>query len=230
MKKMMSEMVAETKRRMGEAFKELRRAGYVCRSAFMCCGTCASYAISETPKFKMNGKMVYYHRQDEAAFRESNEVYLGWAGDGKEIVTALERAGLRVEWNGEESKRILVTGVEPDVERDTLDEENDSEKIARETPQKKEPKGPSPRCECVWTPVDDKPKTPASAEPFEVGPKPNVKLSGEDGNAFAILGRCSVAARRFGKTQVWIDRFMDEARSGDYDHLLQTAFRFFEVS
>lgn len=210
MRKTISEMVGETKRMIAEAFAELRRAGYVCRSAFMCCGTCASYAIAQTPKFKKNKKAVFYHRQDDADFQKTNFVYLGWEGDGDEIVAALKRAGLRADWNGDPSRRILVTGPEPDVERDTLDEENDSEKIARETPPPAE--------------------TKATAEAFEIGPKPKVNLSGEDGNAFAILGRCSRAARHAGKPAAWVDRFMTEAKSGDYDHLLQTAFRFFEVS
>ena len=95
MSEILSGMVEDTRRRIGEAFKELRRAGYVCRSAFMCCGTCAGYAIAQTPKYKKNGKAVYYHRQDDADFQKTNFVYLGWEGDGREIVAALERAGLR---------------------------------------------------------------------------------------------------------------------------------------
>jgi hypothetical protein len=122
----------------------------------------------------------------------------------------IKSAALRAEWNGDPARRILVTGPEPEVERDTLDEENDAEKIARETPPPAEPK--------------------ATAEPFEVGKKPDVDLSNCDGNAFAILGRCAKTARRAGKSEAWVDRFMTEAKSGNYDHLLQTAFRFFEVS
>lgn len=212
MSEILSGMVEDTRRRIGEAFKELRRAGYVCRSAFLCCGTCASYAIGQMPKFKKNKKAVYYHRQDDADFRRTNFVYLGWEGNGEEIVAAMRNAGLRAEWNGDASIRILVSGPEPEVERDTLDEENDAEKIARETPTKTvEPKA-------------------VEAEPFEIGKKPNVQLTNCDGNAFAILGRCSVVARRAGKPQSWVDRFMSEAKSGDYDPLLQTAFRYFEVS
>ncbi len=207
----LSGMVEDTRRRIGEAFAELRRAGYVCRSAFMCCGTCAAYAIAQTPKYKKNKKAVFYHRQDAADFQKTNYVYLGWEGDGEEIVAALRRAGLRAEWNGDDERRILVTGPEPEVERDTLDEENDAEKIARETPPTVEPKA-------------------AAEGPVEIGKKPDVDLSNCDGNAFAILGRCSKVARRAGKPQSWVDQFMNEAKSGDYDHLLQTAFRYFEVS
>ncbi len=56
-----------------------------------------------------------------------------------------------------------------------------------------------------------------------------VALTGQDGNAFAILGRCREAARDAGLLDDEIAAFMDEAMAGDYDHLLQTAMRWFEI-
>ena len=56
-----------------------------------------------------------------------------------------------------------------------------------------------------------------------------VTLTGQDGNAFAILGRCRAAARDAGLSDEEIAAFMDEAMAGDYDHLLQTAMRWFEI-
>jgi hypothetical protein len=53
-------------------------------------------------------------------------------------------------------------------------------------------------------------------------PDVTVPLVGEDGNAFAILGRVTKALRRGGATQADIDEFTDEATSGDYDDLLLT--------
>lgn len=53
-------------------------------------------------------------------------------------------------------------------------------------------------------------------------PEVQVRLSGEDGNAFAILGRTAAALRQAGVSQEEIDAFFAEATSGDYDHLLQT--------
>jgi len=53
-------------------------------------------------------------------------------------------------------------------------------------------------------------------------PDVQVQLSGEDGNAFAILGRTAGALRAAGVPQEEIDEFFAEATSGDYDHLLQT--------
>lgn len=57
--------------------------------------------------------------------------------------------------------------------------------------------------------------------------KPEVVLG--DGNAFAILGACQRAARKAGWTRDRISEFMDEAKSGDYNHLMQTVFMHFEV-
>ena len=50
--------------------------------------------------------------------------------------------------------------------------------------------------------------------------KPKVKLVGEDGNAFAIMGRVSKALKRAGYPPEEVKRYRDEATSGDYDHLL----------
>jgi hypothetical protein len=56
-------------------------------------------------------------------------------------------------------------------------------------------------------------------------PDIQVQLSGEDGNAFAILGRTTGALRQAGLAQEEIDDYFAEATSGDYDHLLQTTMR-----
>jgi len=61
---------------------------------------------------------------------------------------------------------------------------------------------------------------------------PNIKvqLSGEDGNAFAIMGRVGKALRRAKVSQEEIEKYYEESKSGDYDNLLQTAMRWVEVS
>lgn len=48
------------------------------------------------------------------------------------------------------------------------------------------------------------------------------KLVGEDGNAFAILGRFRNAAKRAGWTSDEIDEVLKDAMSADYNHLLAT--------
>ncbi len=56
-----------------------------------------------------------------------------------------------------------------------------------------------------------------------------VTLTGQDGNAFAVLGRCREAARDAGISEDEIAVFMAEAMAKDYNHLLQTAIRWFEI-
>ena len=55
-----------------------------------------------------------------------------------------------------------------------------------------------------------------------------VKLVGEDGNAFAILGRCYQALVRARRRDLW-EEFRKEATSGDYNHLLATVCDYFVV-
>ncbi len=61
-------------------------------------------------------------------------------------------------------------------------------------------------------------------------PNVHVRLVGEDGNAWAILGRVSAALKRAGIGKEESDAFFAEATAGDYDHLLQTAMRWVDVS
>ncbi len=56
-----------------------------------------------------------------------------------------------------------------------------------------------------------------------------VKLVGEDGNAFAILGRVMRAMKLAGLPKEVQDAYFTEATSGDYDHLLQTTMKWVKV-
>ncbi len=58
-------------------------------------------------------------------------------------------------------------------------------------------------------------------------PNITVQLTGQDSNAFMILGLCRRAAKEAGLSQQEIDAFYQEATSGDHDHLIQTAMRWF---
>lgn len=60
-------------------------------------------------------------------------------------------------------------------------------------------------------------------------PDITVRLVGEDGNPFAILGAVKEALKHGGVDLTERDAFFDEATSGDYDHLLQTAMRWVNV-
>lgn len=55
-----------------------------------------------------------------------------------------------------------------------------------------------------------------------------VELTGHDGNAFAILGRVHRAIQRSNHPEL-AEQFMQEAASGDYDHLLVVCFVYVTV-
>jgi len=53
-------------------------------------------------------------------------------------------------------------------------------------------------------------------------------LTGEDGNAFSIMGRARQALRRNGRADL-ISAYTQEATSGDYSNLLAVTMRYFVV-
>lgn len=56
-----------------------------------------------------------------------------------------------------------------------------------------------------------------------------VKLVGEDRNAFFILNRCLQAMKRAGLSEEERQEFQKEATAGNYDHLLSTCLKWFNV-
>lgn len=61
-------------------------------------------------------------------------------------------------------------------------------------------------------------------------PEIEVQLTGEDGNAFAVMGAVTTALRKGGATKEEIAEYQKESMAGDYDHLLQTAMKWVEVT
>lgn len=59
--------------------------------------------------------------------------------------------------------------------------------------------------------------------------KPEVKLSGINGNAFSIMGACRRAWEKAGMSSDEWNKIQEDMMSGDYDHLLQVAMEHFEV-
>lgn len=59
--------------------------------------------------------------------------------------------------------------------------------------------------------------------------KPELELSGQDGNVFAIIGRAIKVARRAGWTETEIRKFREEAEGGEYDNALQVCMKYFDV-
>ena len=59
--------------------------------------------------------------------------------------------------------------------------------------------------------------------------KPTVRLIGQDGNAFSILGAVKRELRKAKADQEYIDKFLKEAMSADYDNLLRVVMEYVEV-
>jgi len=60
-------------------------------------------------------------------------------------------------------------------------------------------------------------------------PNIDVDLSNVDGNAHMLIGTVSRALRRNGVGQGEIREFQDEAKSGDYDNVIQTIMSWVNV-
>lgn len=60
-------------------------------------------------------------------------------------------------------------------------------------------------------------------------PEIEVQLTGEDGNAFAIMGKVRKALQRGGVDKEEIDEYMKLAMSGDYNNLLNVSQQFVTV-
>ena len=68
-------------------------------------------------------------------------------------------------------------------------------------------------------------------ETVKMEPKYNVsvELVGQDGNAFVMIGRTSMALRRHGVGKDEITEFQNEAMSGDHNNVIQTIMKWVNV-
>lgn len=60
-------------------------------------------------------------------------------------------------------------------------------------------------------------------------PQVTVRLSGENGNAYSILGRVRAELRKSGATKEQLEEYFKEASSGDYNNLLRVTMRWVNV-
>ncbi|MEV5509997.1 DUF6891 domain-containing protein [Streptomyces orinoci] len=104
--------------RLTRAFTALNASGITARENFTCCRNCGHSEIAAEAAPGARG-FVYFHQQctDSAAAGHGLTLFYGTfnasrhttATIGKEIVTALESAGLSAEWNGDPARSINVT-------------------------------------------------------------------------------------------------------------------------
>jgi hypothetical protein len=72
----------------------------------------------------------------------------------------------------------------------------------------------------ITVPTDGKPTKPTTSD----------DLIGVDGNAFAIMGTTSRLLKRAGASQSFTIAYMNEAMSGDYDHLIATSVAYLDCN
>jgi hypothetical protein len=111
-----------------KAFAQLRKEGYLAKANYLCCQTCAGYALTATAvKLVKAGKeikgCVYWHKQDEKNFWKNGIFYLSFGPldskqhgkiglptikVGKHVVAVLKQHSVKTEWDGTEYARIKV--------------------------------------------------------------------------------------------------------------------------
>ncbi len=66
--------------------------------------------------------------------------------------------------------------------------------------------------------------------------QPSVRLTGTDGNVFALLGTCKKAMKEYQRVdptynaEMMFNEMMDEVNQGDYNNALQVMMGYLEVS
>ena len=57
----------------------------------------------------------------------------------------------------------------------------------------------------------------------------SVQLSGNDGNAFAVMGAVKSSLKKAGASKEEIEQYLTDSMSGDYDNLLRVAMEWVKV-
>jgi hypothetical protein len=57
----------------------------------------------------------------------------------------------------------------------------------------------------------------------------SVQLSGNDGNAFAVMGAVKSALKKAGASKEELEQYLTDSMSGDYDNLLRVAMEWVKV-
>ena len=110
--------------RLDAALEALDMAGIVARSDFSCCGNCGVGEMDEElNRLEARGGRprgyVFFHQQDTEAAVRGQGLYFNYggavtesdaehAGIARELVSALEGAGLKPSWNGDLARRVRV--------------------------------------------------------------------------------------------------------------------------
>lgn len=120
----------ELRKKVLEAFKELRKEGILARANFTCCQTCGGYDLGVKADAINKKKLgackgwVFWHRQDNDRWDEDGTLTIAYTGAdykkkviattldiGVALFKALEKQGLKIDWCGSDDKRITVVGI-----------------------------------------------------------------------------------------------------------------------
>lgn len=104
--------VRDARKKIGLAFKALRKLNIRAKANFMCCTGCATAAMS----LKGFAGGAYWHQQAEQGFREHGVLYIGFFTEksdgcvivGAALAAALKEQGLDVEWDGSPDTKVCV--------------------------------------------------------------------------------------------------------------------------
>ena len=134
-----NERKVEIRKRLVQAFGELRREGFIARANFTCCQSCGTAEISDmVAKKKKENKQtngyVFWHKQDDDCLFDTAQILLAYGKvEGGNITTVdvgqiikkkLESKGLVIVWDGNSSSRIMVAGIWERVEYCVTKESN----------------------------------------------------------------------------------------------------------
>lgn len=103
--------------RLDRAFAALEAGGIVARQNFTCCQSCGHGEIGDEIGDRPARGYTFFHMQDTEAAVDGHGIFLAYGaaspdGDavaiGRAIVAALEREGLKPDWDGSLERRIYV--------------------------------------------------------------------------------------------------------------------------
>jgi hypothetical protein len=114
-----------------DAFRALRKQGFIARADFLCCSSCASAALSAQAAQRVDSNkarpkpfkgIAYWHKQADDAWWDCGELTIGFSGYeaegvtwglpieqvGQAVVMELVKRGVRTEWDGTAGRKIAV--------------------------------------------------------------------------------------------------------------------------
>lgn len=107
----------KTRAALRYAFRNMRTVGVRAFMTTPCCASCTD-AFLANKKLPDGTPVAYFHRQDDATFRDKGKLHLrfgAWNGNddatakvGEKVVEVLRSAGLSPFWNGDPGETIKI--------------------------------------------------------------------------------------------------------------------------